>query len=68
MYYYEIDVCHCYIVVNATQKGVVEIINVKAQAVFYLFICLGALGECKIVALKCCSHTFLSDTIFDKVL
>ena len=41
MYYYEIYVCHCYIVVNFIQKVVVEIINVKAQAVFYLFICLG---------------------------
>ena len=36
----------CYIAVNEVQKGVVEIINVKAQAVFYLSTLLGGLGEC----------------------
>ena len=47
----------CYIAVNEVQKGVVEIINVKAQAVFYLSILLGGLGECN---LKDKKNLFLS--------
>ena len=41
MYYYKINARYCFLAVNSIQKGLVEIINVKAQAVFYLFTCFG---------------------------